>query len=450
MARRRLLAASGLAAIGLLTIAGPALAVNDPGYHYQWNMDIVGAPTAWATSTGKGVTIAVVDTGVHLTQEDLAPHLLPGKTFVSGTSSAQDDYGHGTHVAGIAAALANNGRGVVGVAPEASILPVKVLDRTGSGSDTSVENGVRWAVDNGAKVINLSLGDQFQGAPLFGPGFTSAIDYAWSKGVVCVVAAGNDFVTGSGFKNEPAIVVSATDRSDGRPTYSSGVGLARWGIAAPGGADPNTALRDLDLVFSTYWDKDHPSDANRYAWDAGTSMAAPHVSGAVALLLALGLTPQQAVDRLLATAKDIGLPGRDTTFGAGRLDVAKAVSGYPSITGGGPTTSTTTRTTTTTAARVTTTTPRPTTSPTAAASGGATAAGGAGKPVPTTAGPGATTSSSASAEPAPLGDQAAPLRITQAQHPGGGRPKPWAAASFAGLLLAGVGWGTVAEVNRPL
>ncbi|HYH27843.1 MAG TPA: S8 family serine peptidase, partial [Actinomycetota bacterium] len=135
------------------------------------------------------------------------------------------------------------------------------------------------------------------------------------------VAAGNDFVLSSGYADEPTLVVSATDRRDAKPSYSSGVGGARWGIAAPGGAG-GTAPREDD-VFSTYPDG--------YAYMAGTSMAAPHVAGAVALLRSAGLSPQRTVDRLLSTAKDIGPPGRDSTFGAGRLNAGAALRGLGSV-----------------------------------------------------------------------------------------------------------------------
>ena len=329
--------------VGVLCSVVAARAANDPGWDEQWNMRIVGAETAWATGTGKGITIAVVDSGVHLTQEDLSAKLLSGRDFVDPGTTPQDDNGHGTHVAGIAAAFANNGRGVVGVAPDAKILPVKVLDANGNGA-ADIDEGIRWAVDNGAHVINLSLGDLLE--PLNGPPFTEAIRYAWSRGVICVIATGNEFVTSSSFADEPAVLVTATDRNDRKPAYATEVGGARWGMAAPGGAG---GLSDeSEDVFSTYWTRSNKP--NEYQWLAGTSMAAPHVAGAAAVLRSLGLSPQQTVDRLLATAKDLGTAGRDDVYGHGRLDVAKAVAGLSaggggtSTGGGGGGTATTTTT----------------------------------------------------------------------------------------------------------
>lgn len=315
-------------AVGVSAGVLPARAADDPGWDEQWNMRIVGTETAWATGTGKGITIAVVDTGVHLTQEDLSGKLLPGRDFVQPGTPPQDDEGHGTHVAGIAAAFANNGRGVVGVAPDANILPVKVLDRNGRGA-ADIDEGIRWAADNGAHVINLSIGDLLE--PLNGPPFKEAIRYAWSRGVICVIATGNEYVTSSTFDDEPAILVTATDRNDRIPTYATAVGDARWGMSAPGGAG-GLAPQSED-VFSTYWTSSNKP--NEYQWLAGTSMAAPHVAGAAAILRSLGLSPQQTVDRLLATAKDLGEPGRDNVFGAGRLDVAKAVAGLTPAGGSG-------------------------------------------------------------------------------------------------------------------
>lgn len=331
MSLRRCVARAAVCAlvVGGFTGVEPAqAAVNDPGYGQQWGMKIIGAEQAWATGTGAGITIAVVDTGMFFGHEDYAAgKILPGRNFIEDGQRPDDDVGHGTHVAGIAAASTNNGRGVVGVAPDAKILPVRVLENdgtgVGTGSAADVSAGIRWAADNGAHIINLSLGSHLQG--IFGASFVDAVRYAWDRGVICVVAAGNSFVTGSGFKDEPAIVVSATNRNDAKPLYSSGVGEATWGIAAPGGegSGPNA-------ILSTYWTSANQS--NTYANAAGTSMAAPHVAGAAAILRSLGLTPLQTVERLRATAKDLG---DDEAFGAGRLDVAKAVAGLVPAGGSG-------------------------------------------------------------------------------------------------------------------
>lgn len=399
------------AGLMLAVVAGavaPARAANDPYQSKQWGMTVIGAETAWKTATGRGVTIAVVDTGVDLNHEDLKDKLtvLPGANFVNPDQTPQDDYSHGTHVAGIAAALTNNGLGVVGVAPDAKIMPVKVLDNNGSGSGADVEAGIRFAVDHGAQVINLSLGDRIQPlVPGDEPAFAGAVEYAWAHQAICVIAAGNNFVTGSGFANEPAIIVSATDRNDAKAVYSSDVGAAHWGIAAPGGAGTNP-LGDANDIYSTYWRSSRP---NNYKYDAGTSMATPHVAGAAAVLRSMGLTPQQTVDRLLATAKDLGATGPDTTFGYGRLDLAKAVSSAPAS----PPTSTST-------AKGTATT-QPATRPTGG-SPGAPAGAPVGASTPTAGAPNAGS---------PSGPGAAPDALALPQPEGGARAvgrKPPAAA----------------------
>ena len=300
-------------------------AAGDPMQAQQWGLARVGAPAAWATSVGRGIVVAIVDTGIDLGHQDLPASrlvVLPGSNLVTPGQPPQDDHGHGTHVAGIVGAETGNGVGVAGVAPEARLMPVKVLDSSGRARGTTVEDGIRFAADHGARVINISIGAALV-QPITGPGFESAIEYAWSKGAVPVVAAGNSYnggVLGSGYSpNTHAIVVTATDKNDALATYASGSNGARWGMAAPGGADPNFNPPQ-DEILSTYW---VAGKTNQYAYDAGTSMAAPHVAGAIADLLALGLTPQQAVDRVLATAKK----GLSASLGAGRLDVAAAVAG---------------------------------------------------------------------------------------------------------------------------
>ena len=309
---RRLLVLVLVASSLLVASAGAA---DDPGRPQQWALDRIGA----ASGRGAGVVVAVLDTGVDLAHVDLRDRVLPGVDLVDGDDVAQDENGHGTHVAGIVAATGGNGAGIVGVAPAASLLPVRVLDGDGTGTLDTVVAGVRWAVAHGADVINLSLSEDAQA--VLGPSLADALREAWEAGVVPVIAAGNQYVLGSGFADEPAMVVAATTRDDGKPSYSSSVGSARWGIAAPGGEQPT--LGQDQAVLSTYW---VAGMTDQYAYDAGTSMAAPHVAGAVAVLLGMGMSPQQAVDRLLATADDVGSPGRDDTFGAGRLDLAAAAA----------------------------------------------------------------------------------------------------------------------------
>lgn len=330
----------------MLFAAVPAAASNDPGFSNQWGMGKVQAEQAWGTGTGAGVVIAIVDTGVDLQHEDLKDKLVPGINCIGGCkegSSGQDGEGHGTHVAGIAAAATFNGRGVAGTAPGAKIMPVRVLNKDGEGSDADVSQGIRWAADHGASVINLSLSGQDQA--FFGPGstFGSALAYAWGKGAIPVVTAGNQFLLSSGYDEHNAIVVTATDRNDNKPDFASVVGDAKWGMAAPGGANhvdpfnPTGAVRaGPNDIFSTYWDSDEPGSHNLYAYSAGTSMSAPFISGAAAILRGLGLSPQATVDRLISTTDDVGPPGQDETFGYGRLNLARAVQGLgPSGTSGG-------------------------------------------------------------------------------------------------------------------
>jgi len=342
--RQALRAALLVAACVLASLASPHAAAesgdvaNDSGL--QWNLARIGAEQAWAAGTGAGTTIAVIDSGIALDHEDLAGQLVDGVACrdtggdpARCTGSPQDDDGHGTHVAGVAAAATGNGLGIAGTAPDARIMPIKVLFRacdtcqpTGEAEDVSA--AVRWAADQGATVINLSLGSTT--SSVFGPGFVDAVRHAWSKGSIPVVAAGNDYVLTADLGDAPAVVVSATDRDDAAPEYSNGVGDARWAVAAPGG-DGNDTPESCSQqgeprgILSTYWSTADPIAA--YACLSGTSMAAPHVSGALAVLRGAGLSPEVAVQRLLDTAVDLGEPGPDALFGAGRIDLAAAMAG---------------------------------------------------------------------------------------------------------------------------
>ncbi|MCB0212114.1 MAG: S8 family serine peptidase, partial [Anaerolineae bacterium] len=232
----------------------------------RYNLEKVEAEQAWAScSQGQGITVAVVDTGIDLDHPDLQANLVSGKSFVSGTSSPDDDAGHGTHVAGVVAGIANNS-GIIGVAPKASLMPVKVLDSNGSGSIYDVVDGIEWATDNGANVINMSLGSVSYSSIL-----EDAVDYAHDRGVLIVAAGGNCgdtfyFLNGCSYQDQPVypgadgdvMAVASTDSNDNQSSFSNEGSYIE--IAAPGSS-----------IYSTY-----PSGT--YATLSGTSMATPHVA----------------------------------------------------------------------------------------------------------------------------------------------------------------------------
>ncbi len=327
---------------------------NDEHFGLQWGLRQIGAPAAWSVSTGRKQVIAIVDTGVDLGHPDLQAKLVPGATFTgcadtgpcgngdwkSGTPEAQAEgfSSHGTHVAGIAAAITGNGRGVAGVAPAAKIMPVKVLTDSG-GSFPEIAAGIRWAADNGADVINLSLGalPGVQVLALAGELADAklAINYAVSKGVVVIAAAGNDFaaICGEPSFSPNAMCVAATDNKEQRAAYSNfTIHQDLNVVAAPGGAALLSCAED---IISTV-----PVEAagscsktlgtpGGYDVMAGTSMAAPHVAGVAALLTAQGRDVFQVYDVLKRTARTpvTGLRGFFTpTHGFGIVDAAAAVA----------------------------------------------------------------------------------------------------------------------------
>jgi subtilisin family serine protease len=281
----------------------------DPGRAQQWGLDAVGVGAAWSVSRGAGAVVAVVDTGV-APAPDLAGRLLPGWNVIAGNDAADDDNGHGTHVAGTIAEAEGNGVAESGIAPDASILPVKVLDATGSGSDSDVAAGIVWAADHGARIVNLSLGGSETSTVL-----ADAVAYARHQGVLIVAAAGND----GGAVGVPArlagvIAVGAVDSALVRAPFSAG-GRA-LDLVAPGVA---ILQQTLDGAGGF---------ADRLL--SGTSMASPHVAGVAALALAAGrATTATGLARLLArTALDLGPPGKDSAYGAGlvRADAALGVA----------------------------------------------------------------------------------------------------------------------------
>jgi len=285
---------------------------NDPMYEKQWNMKAMGAPEGWAnTSRGKGVVVAVVDTGVSRVEDLEGTEMLPGATFVPGTSTSADDQGHGTHVAGTIAQTTNNGKGVAGVAPEATILPVKVLSKWGFGTSSWIASGIDYAVDNGADVINLSLGGGYSSV------IHNAIKKARAEGVIVIAAAGNSGKRGVGYPGalEETIGVSATGPDGKRSFYSSyGKGVD---IAAPGGDKRKAGGGILQDTIDG-------KGGHVYAEFQGTSMATPHVAGAAAILLSRGAPSDQVERILLESARGDGTWNEE--YGHGQLDLASAMS----------------------------------------------------------------------------------------------------------------------------
>jgi subtilisin family serine protease len=283
----------------LLFVSSPAGATNDPLFPRQWPLARIGAPDSRALGTD--VLIAVIDTGVDMNHPDLRGKVAGSAVCVDGPcreGGGQDDNGHGTEVAGIAVANTDNSRGIAAVAPGAKLLVAKVLDSNGAGRVDDINAGIRWAVDRGAKVVNLSLGDpDFLLTSLVGTPLRPGIEYAWTRGAVPVLASGNYRVGvvdqgSSNYGDVNALVVGATDRRNSVARYSTSIGNAKWGLVAPGGFGPG-APPDDQVITTTL--------GGGYGAVAGTSAAAPHVSAAIAALLGLGLSPTGAVERLLGS-----------------------------------------------------------------------------------------------------------------------------------------------------
>jgi len=289
-------------------------ASNDTYRSKQWALKTLKAETAMASAAGNGVTVAVIDTGVQSNHADLSGKVLSGFDVVARGTSAADQNGHGTHVAGIIAAVAGNKRGIAGLAKGSKILPVRVLDAKGRGNTADEAEGITWAVNHGAKVINLSLS-----ARASDPATQSAVAYAVSKNVVVVAAAGNN---GCGLKgsgpNYPAAypnVISVASLNSSKKASSFSACGPSVDVAAPGGGIISTMIKNSVSLGC--------SRTSTYCTLSGTSMASPYAAATAALAIdEIGPTWTQAgVQSLLtSTAIDLGSAGRDNTYGFGRIN----------------------------------------------------------------------------------------------------------------------------------
>ncbi|MBN2372940.1 S8 family serine peptidase [bacterium] len=307
---------------------------NDPYYGYQWHLDNpvyggIGMEEAWDIAIGTGVIVAVVDTGIRKGTDLANTSFAPGYDFYNNDSDPTDDNGHGTHVAGTIAQSTNNSLGVAGVAYNCTLMPVKVLGSTGGGTSSSVANGIKYAANHGADVINLSLG-----GPVPDYIVRAAVDTAYDLGVTIIAAAGNDGLpacSDPAAYDEKVIAVGAT-RYDETLSYYSNYGPS-LDIVAPGGDTSVDQNGDgyVDGVLQQTFQKIGWRITWNYYFFQGTSMATPHVAGVAALLISNGTaaTPQEVRAAIQETAEDLGAPGRDDTYGWGLVDAYTALNYAP-------------------------------------------------------------------------------------------------------------------------
>jgi thermitase len=283
-------------------IAPSAITDNDTYFSIEWHLPKIFATTAWSYSLGTGVTIAILDSGVDSTHPDLSGQLVPGWNFYDNNSNTSDVTGHGTAVAGTAAAASNNGTGVSSVAGGARIMPVRIADPTGYAYWSTVAQGITWAADHGARVASLS----YEGASASST-IISAAQYLRSKGGVLIVAAGNTGTVDNTAPTPYITVVSATDQNDAFCSFSSYGSFVD--ISAPGTG-----------IISTM-------KGGGYGTFSGTSFATPIVAASAALVIAKrpDFAPSQVDSTLLSTATDLGALGPDIYFGHGRVNAAAAV-----------------------------------------------------------------------------------------------------------------------------
>ena len=282
-------------------LVAPALVPNDAYYSSEWDLPKIGAPTAWNTSIGAGVTVAILDSGVDATHPDLQGQLVPGWNFYDNNSNTADVYGHGTKVAGVVAAIGNNGVGVTGVAWGARVMPIRVTDTSGIGTLSAFANGLTYAADHGARVANLSFPVQSSSST------QTAAQYFMNKGGVVFNSAGNYATLDSTPPSSALVSVSGTDSTDTLASWSS------YGpyvdVSAPGVSIWTTTL------------------GGGYAAVSGTSFSSPLAAGVTALMMSVNpsLAPSQIVSLLESTAVDLGTAGYDYYYGYGRVDAGAAV-----------------------------------------------------------------------------------------------------------------------------
>ena len=306
----------------------PTTGAREVGLPGQWGLNAMDVLDAWNKTQGSNVKVAVLDTGVDMGHPDLAANLdtADAYNFVDNNTNPDDDYGHGTHVTGIIAAVANNQVGVAGVAPACKVMPIRVLGVEG-GSTVNLIQGIEWAIDHGAKAINISLGsDQYDQAE------ADEINRAIASDVVVVAAAGNDALTGDPLSYPgalPGVVSVAALQQDldanGNPTGTySRASFSDFNpfvtVAAPGVDILSTVPRRFQSYGTTH--SDEP-----YAYASGTSMAAPMVTGVVALIRSAhpDWTASQVISDLRSTAQQLGTGPFNQFYGSGLVQAAKAV-----------------------------------------------------------------------------------------------------------------------------
>lgn len=282
-------------------LVSPNFVANDPYVGSEWHLNKVGAPGAWDTTQGGGITIAILDSGVDGTHPDLAAQMVPGFNFIDNNTNTADVNGHGTAVAGVAAAASNNGLGVAGVAGQAKIMPVRIADANAYAYYSTIAQGITYAADHGARIANCSYGGVAGSAAI-----QSAAQYMKNKGGLVFVSAGNNGVDENIAPTTTMIAVSATDETDNRTSWSSYGNFVS--LAAPG------------ITYTT-------SRGGSYDQWMGTSFSSPLAAGVAALMMAAKPTLDSVqVEKLLfSTAADIGAAGRDIYYGYGRVDASAAV-----------------------------------------------------------------------------------------------------------------------------
>lgn len=279
---------------------------NDPDYSSQWHLPAIQAPSAWNLTVGStSVTVAMIDSGVDSTHPDLAGKVLPGWNFVSGNSNTSDTMGHGTTTAGVVGAMTDNNVGVAGIAWRNPIMPLVVVDSTGSASYSNIASAITYAANAGVRIVNISIGGTSASSAL-----QSAVNYAWSKGTVVFASAGNGGVNAPYYPAgcQYVVAVGATDSGNNLASFSNyGAFL---GVVAPG----------VNIVTT--------SEGGGYISASGTSYSSPIVAavGALVLSYAPSLSASALVSDIEHSAADLGTAGFDSTFGWGLVNAYAAVS----------------------------------------------------------------------------------------------------------------------------